>query len=143
MTLGISQSPQMTALVSYRPSMSWAVSGRMLHSSPVNHGFEPGLIVTLAGYVIVLLVLVVLGLVGWQGNSVGGNGGWGRPEPPVPDPPPPGGRELAGDSPPPAPIEADFAAWERQLQSADDEPPNRREESPVGNYLSDRPEGRI
>jgi hypothetical protein len=90
-----------------------------------------------AGYLMVLGVLVVFGVcMGWQRqgpNGNGGGGGGGGPRrPPTRDPTPPGGRQLTVDTPPPAPA-GDFAAWEGQLQAADEHlVPDRRERTPVG-----------
>ncbi len=89
------------------------------------------LLIVLGSYVGVLLVLVIFGILGWQGKKHGGNGGGGggTKRPPGQDLPSPGGRELSGDDPPPAVFEDDFAAWERQLQSPDG--PGHREDAPT------------
>jgi hypothetical protein len=92
------------------------------------------LLVVVGAYVLVLLVLVIFGVLGWQGKKSGGNGGGGGGgprRPPGQDLPSPGGRELDTDDPPPGFVEGDFAAWERQLQSADESGPEHREDVPA------------
>jgi hypothetical protein len=83
-------------------------------------------------YVLVLLVLVIFGVLGWQGQKPGGNGGGGGGGPKRPsgqDLPSPGGREMRPEDPPAGLLEDDFASWERQLQS--DGEPGHREEAPA------------
>jgi hypothetical protein len=90
------------------------------------------LLIVIGAYVGVLLVLVIFGVLGWQGKKSGGNGGGGGGgprRPPGQDLPPPSGRELRTDDPPPGLIEDDFAAWERQLESQDG--PGQREDAPA------------
>ncbi len=90
------------------------------------------MLIVVGTYVLVLLVLVIFGVLGWQGKKSGGNGGGGgggTKRPPGQDLPSPGGRELHGDDPPAGLIEDDFAAWERQLQSAGE--PGHREDVPA------------
>jgi hypothetical protein len=98
-------------------------------------GFSPdgpeNLLIVVGSFVGVLLVLVIFGVLGWQGKNSGGNGGGGGGprRPPGQDLPPPSGRELRTDDPPPGVIEDDFAAWERQLASSGE--PGHREDEPA------------
>jgi hypothetical protein len=93
----------------------------------------PGnVLIVIGAYVLVLLVLVVFGVLGWQGKNSGGNGGGGgggAKRPPGQDLPSPGGREMRPEDPPAGPVEDDFASWERQLQSSDE--PGHREDAPA------------
>jgi hypothetical protein len=100
-------------------------------------GWTPGapenMLIVIGSYVIVLLVLVIFGYLGFRGKRPGGNGGGGGGGPKRPsgqDLPPPNGRELRPDDSPPGVIEDDFAAWERQMQSADE--PGHSEDVPAG-----------
>jgi hypothetical protein len=90
------------------------------------------LLIVIGAYVIVLLVLVIFGVLGFHSKKSGGNGGGGGggpKRPPGRDLPPPNGRELRPDDPPGL-IEDDFAAWERQLQSSDSS--DHQEDLPTG-----------
>jgi hypothetical protein len=90
-------------------------------------------LVVVGSYVIVLLVLVIFGVLGFRGKRSGGNGGGGGggpKRPPGQDLPPPNGRELRPDDSPPPLFEDDFAAWEQQLQSGDRT--EHREDVPAG-----------
>jgi hypothetical protein len=99
-------------------------------------GYTPAgpenVLIVVGAYVLVLLVLVIFGVLGWQGQKPGGNGGGGGgpKRPPGQDLPPPSGRELRADDPPPGVVTDDFAAWERQMESADR--PDEREDVPAG-----------
>jgi hypothetical protein len=100
-------------------------------------GWSPGapanLAIIIASYLIVVIVLLVLGVLGWQGGGRGGgNGGGGSGRPPRRDLPPPGGRELATDEPAASVHGADFAAWESQLQGADEGAADDQEHVPAG-----------
>lgn len=94
----------------------------------------PSPMVMVAGYLLILLILVVFGVcMGWQDPGDGGNGGGGGPRRPrAQEPTPPGGRQLTADSPPQPVSVDDFEAWEAQLRGADDAAPDRRENVPVG-----------
>jgi hypothetical protein len=84
--------------------------------------FLPGGLVVVASYLLVLIILVVLGVcMGWQRpGKGGGDGGGGTHGPSAQEPTPPGGRELTGDNAPPE-CAGDFAAWEQQLRSTDEQ----------------------
>ncbi len=118
------------------PGVDHALHALALGSHPkLGLGWTPGapesLLIVIGAYVLVLLVLVIFGVLGWQGKKSGGNGGGGgggTRRPPGEDLPSPGGRELRGEDPPRL-LEDDFAAWERQLQSADK--PAEREDAPA------------
>ncbi len=101
-------------------SLSRAFSGQAPRPTSVEQ-FLPGGLVVVAGYLLVLIILVVLGVcMGWQRpGKGGGNGGGGTHGPWAQEPTPPGGRELTGESDPPE-FGDDFAAWEQQLRSTDE-----------------------
>jgi hypothetical protein len=78
-------------------------------------------VVMLAGYLLMLAVLVVFGVCrGWQKPGEGGNGGGGPPGPPAREPTPPGGRQRSEDLPEQA-VAADFRAWEEQMRAPRDQ----------------------
>jgi hypothetical protein len=121
MTLGLDHS---LASIDHVPhgalSLSSALSGQAHRPASVEQ-FLPGGLVVVAGYLLVLTVLVVFGVcMGWQRPRSGGNGGGGTHRPSALEPTPPGGRELTGDPAPPE-FADDFAAWEQQLRSADEQ----------------------
>jgi len=132
MTLGFGHSLRTIALVPHvATGLSRAPSSQISHATSV-HVFVPNALVIVAGYLVVLLILVVFGVcMGWQEPGEGGNGGGGPHRPPVQQPTPPGGRQLSGDDPQPALVD-DFAAWEGQLRAADEQTvPDRREDVQV------------
>lgn len=99
-------------------TLARALSGQVHRPTSVEQ-FLPGGLVVVAAYLLVLIILVVLGVcMGWQRPGEGGGGG--RHGPWAQEPTPPGGRELTGDSAPPE-FADDFAAWEQQLRSTDEQ----------------------
>jgi hypothetical protein len=117
MTLGFGRTIALVPHAAISPSL--ALSNQASHPASVSQ-FFPGAAVVAASYLLVLIILVVFGVcMGWQRPDGGGNGGRGPRRPPVREPTPPGGRQLDGDSPQPA-LPDDFAAWEGQLQAAEE-----------------------
>jgi hypothetical protein len=119
MILGSGHSLRAFTLVPHASaSLSRALSSQTSRPTSV-HQVMPSGLVMVAGYLLVLVFLVVFGVcMGWQRPGGGGNGGGGPHMPRVQEPTPPGGQQLAGDSPQPAHAD-DFTAWEAQLHGAD------------------------
>jgi hypothetical protein len=103
--------------------LSEASASHTAHTATL-HVVSP--VVMLAGYMLMLSVLVVFGFCrGWQKPGEDGNGGGGPPGPPAREPTPPGGRQLSGDFPEQT-VADDFRAWEEQMRTPHDKPAQER-----------------